>query len=197
MNTHESYVSLETAKLLKRAGFNWECRFYYSVLVDAPESAGILDDETKYVYGLFDTCICGEGNSVGDVLAPSLSFAQKWIREVKHCSIEVVSRIEKDNEVWYGVKFMELTPQEGRFCMPLSVEFSHLQPLTYEQALEEGIKLYLKWLWKMSLYLDEFIEPRDKRHWNPSFEGIVMNILKRHNVIAKNLIDFLKFNMMD
>ena len=27
MNTHESYVSLETAKMLKEAGFDWKC-FY-------------------------------------------------------------------------------------------------------------------------------------------------------------------------
>lgn len=25
MNTHESYVSLETTKLLKQAGFDWKC----------------------------------------------------------------------------------------------------------------------------------------------------------------------------
>lgn len=31
MNTinHEYYISLEVAKLLKDAGFDWECRCYY------------------------------------------------------------------------------------------------------------------------------------------------------------------------
>jgi hypothetical protein len=29
MNTHETYVNFETAKLLKQAGFDWEVEFFY------------------------------------------------------------------------------------------------------------------------------------------------------------------------
>lgn len=30
MNTHEQYITLTTAKMLKRAGFDWETNSYYS-----------------------------------------------------------------------------------------------------------------------------------------------------------------------
>lgn len=32
----------------------------------------------------------------------------------------------------------------------------------------------------MRLYIDEFIEPKEKRHWNPSFEDMVMDVRKLH-----------------
>lgn len=32
----------------------------------------------------------------------------------------------------------------------------------------------------MRLYIDEFIEPKEKRHWNPPFEDMVIEILKSH-----------------
>ena len=32
----------------------------------------------------------------------------------------------------------------------------------------------------MRLYIDEFIEPKEKRHWNPPFEDMVMEVRKLH-----------------
>lgn len=32
----------------------------------------------------------------------------------------------------------------------------------------------------MRLYIDEFIEPKEKRHLNPSFEDMVMDVRKLH-----------------
>lgn len=32
----------------------------------------------------------------------------------------------------------------------------------------------------MRLYIDEFIEPKEKRHWNPPFEDMVTEVRKLH-----------------
>jgi len=32
----------------------------------------------------------------------------------------------------------------------------------------------------MRLYIDEFMEPKEERHWNPPFEDIVMEVRKLH-----------------
>lgn len=62
----EDYVNLETAKLLKEKGFDWECqirRFY-------PKDE--FDEE------------CPDG-----VEAPTLQTVMKWLREVHNLHIEV------------------------------------------------------------------------------------------------------------
>lgn len=65
MNTHESYVSLEVAKLLKQAGFDWECNRFY----DCTNSDCVRYEEYP---------------------APTLAVAQRWLREVKNKNIDVL-----------------------------------------------------------------------------------------------------------
>ena len=60
---HECYVSLEVAKLLKEAGFDWECREYY------PSS--------------FMACRYEE------YAKPTLEVAQRWLREVMKMEVFV------------------------------------------------------------------------------------------------------------
>ena len=54
---HEYYVSLEVAKLLEEAGFNWSCREYYP---------------TNFLT-----------NRYQEYAKPTLDVAQRWLREVK------------------------------------------------------------------------------------------------------------------
>lgn len=58
---HECYVSSEVAKLLKEAGFDWDCRKYY------PSS--------------FMACRYEE------YAKPTFDVAQRWLREVKNIQI--------------------------------------------------------------------------------------------------------------
>lgn len=57
MNEHETYVSLEVAKLLKEAGFDWECPYKYERSIMACR----YEDYEK----------------------PTLAVAQRWLREVR------------------------------------------------------------------------------------------------------------------
>lgn len=84
---HEYYVSPEVAKLLKKAGFDWKCRKCYNngVLFDME-----ADDIRAQV----------PQHSSYDVLAPTLDVAQRWLREVKNCSIMIdvfVHDLDKNN----------------------------------------------------------------------------------------------------
>lgn len=62
---HECYVSLEVAKLLEDAGFDWECREHYPSNFIAYQ----YEDYTK----------------------PTLDVAQRWLREVKNISVDISS----------------------------------------------------------------------------------------------------------
>ena len=76
---HEDYVSLEIAKLLKEAGFNWEVKTYYNYLLSYDEYILKFDNISTNYNNINDACFS----------APSLTVAQKWLREIKNaqCSI--------------------------------------------------------------------------------------------------------------
>lgn len=63
---HEYYVSLEVAKLLKEAGFDWECDKSY----DCTNSDCVRYEEYS---------------------APTLDVAQRWLRETYHLHITIFS----------------------------------------------------------------------------------------------------------
>jgi hypothetical protein len=72
-NTHETYVSLKAAKLLKQAGFDWGCEHCY------------FKDE-------FDSEVYDADNFLDatyQIAAPSLHVAQRWLREVADIHTEV------------------------------------------------------------------------------------------------------------
>lgn len=73
------YVSFDTALALKKAGFNYSCRYYYTK-EDAPDMCVWRTtseyNQTNYnneVYGKYILCS-----------APTLWQAQKWLREAKN-----------------------------------------------------------------------------------------------------------------
>ena len=70
---HECYVLLEVAKLLKKAGFDWECDKSY----DCTNSDCVRYEEYS---------------------APTLDVAQRWLREVKNYDIFVVVKFLADKE---------------------------------------------------------------------------------------------------
>lgn len=139
--THEQYVSLETAKLLKRAGFDWECRYYY----DTWASPTLFDDksgELKHELhtGTMGICIKPKNyNARPDgafASAPLQAVAQRWLREVhgvdispENCNSDEIKTCE-----WACITSVcyYLRKDAGRGNL---VKFP-----TYEAALEAGLQ---------------------------------------------------------
>ena len=115
---HETYVSLEVAKLLKDAGFDWgtfshwtesdtnNSDFKFSGLSDKP----ILYDGHTPIDE--DACIGrkkdwnnynNECPLIYNYSAPTLDVAQQWLREVKNCyaGVEVFVHDLDKNNIYY------------------------------------------------------------------------------------------------
>lgn len=131
----ETIVSLETAKLLKEKGFNEPCLYYFGCddkgnLI--PKCvAGIQDCECRTVEDLYiqNNLLLEE-----ELLQPTLSLAQKWIRE-KGIHIGVYANASG----WGWI----LTKCGGNGSCIKEIEDDTFFN-TYEDALEEGLKQVLK-----------------------------------------------------
>lgn len=86
---HEYYVSLEVAKLLKEAGFDWLTRYSYDLYLYSTEG------EKRVIDG-FASTFCNEHNVLASM--PTLEVAQRWLREVKNYEIFVVVKFLADKE---------------------------------------------------------------------------------------------------
>lgn len=124
--TNEYYVSLEVAKLLKKAGFDFECRkIYYCYRED--DDTWELEDNYKIHQHILELNYC--------LLAPTLSVAQKWLREVKNIDVFVLfGHFEpKINGYTYEIR------HKGT-----RIILSEWVNTTYEGALEVGINKALE-----------------------------------------------------
>lgn len=74
MNTHEVYVHLETAKMLERAGFDWDCVEHYEY----------EEDGHHYI-----------------IRKPTLDVAQRWLRETKLIEIMINICSEDEHKVYF------------------------------------------------------------------------------------------------
>lgn len=114
---HETYVSLEVAKLLKKAGFDWECRGYF--------------DGTKFHPNGSVECTNYNSNTCKYLKAPVLYVVQRWLREVKLYDVLVDTGGYKNYEYfinYHGVKEGPNYPFH---------EYNHnVICNTYEEALE-------------------------------------------------------------
>lgn len=138
---HECYVSLEVAKLLKQAGFDWKCNGVF-----------LSEDGTQYAFFKSDAA-CDNNNSKYNpynISAPTLDVAQRWLREVKLVSVEsqVVKWFNRNqtNECsifWkYIITSIDISSEETFYSI---VDFDNgLEFNTYEEALEAGIKKALE-----------------------------------------------------
>ena len=110
----EDYVSFETAKLLKEKGFNEGCPTTYT-------SNGFF--HTHNYKPLF-----------GDIFAPTLQMAIKWLREVHKISIEITSTgyiIDNDVEWECDIKaghrlyFKHITNEKSfESCAEAAIKYS-------------------------------------------------------------------------
>lgn len=132
----EQFVSFDTAKLLKEAGFREHCRCMYFPDKDGSHKIcqniiadyNVTDDE-KYE--------AGDYYGYGDCyLAPTQALAARWLREVY--GIMIVSFFDDYMSKWYyvidGVK-----KQSGIKCVQSASDYDN-----YETALEDGLKEAIK-----------------------------------------------------
>ena len=131
---HESYVSLEIAKPLKKLGFKWGCRAAWDLT---------FPDEPYLNYdAVYQTDF---NNDVDDILyAPTLSVAQRWLREVKKLYIEI-RRMPKCD--LFDRYFTSIAIMQEPFDTELrdkDDEIIYISGKTYEEALEAAIKKALE-----------------------------------------------------
>ena len=123
---HEYYVSLEVAKLLKEAGFDWKCRGIY-----------VLDSENdpEYVFSTANfTNTLKEIEGYIRLSAPTLDVAQRWLREVKDIDVYIFPTTNNKRRCVYewGIKtFGRTLWDEGQ---PDTTQYD-----TYEETQEVGI----------------------------------------------------------
>lgn len=152
MNTHETYVSLETAKLLKECGFDWEVKFFYrdgilrNVLPDELFNGDFEDVEYyyKHIGILHQSLNYNDGSSkfLEEYSAPTLDVAQRWLREVK--GYYVVWEFNMNISSW-GQELYDFTDisvyifvasEQGNICKcKLKENYK-----TIEESQEAGIK---------------------------------------------------------
>lgn len=117
--TYEQFITLETAKLAKQAGFDWEVySCYYKSSPDRVSTNGTL---TSNFNGYAFQHIA--------ISAPTQSVLQKWLRETHHLHITIFS---SSQESWM---FRITKPHQKLEDGMYGEDFP-----TYETALEAGLQ---------------------------------------------------------
>ena len=132
---HECYVSLEVAKLLKDAGFDWECKEYYYNFATTGWSLSFDDNFVNW-------------NSWSEryISAPTLEVVQKWLREVKHLDISIHydPTIKSQPYVYFIYDVEEKFNDILGIISPITHSYSDGYFYKYEEAQEAGIKKALE-----------------------------------------------------
>ena len=117
----ENYVSFETAKLLKEAGFNVPCQSQYT------EGMGVWNVEYAYDFNADDF-----GYS-----RPTLALAARWLRELHNYAVCVW--YSKNHEKWFYAH-----GDMNNIVFDTDYLISEYEFDSYEEALEAGLKAALK-----------------------------------------------------
>ena len=134
---HECYISLEVAKLLKEAGFDWKCNGVF-----------LSEDGTQYAFIEADAA-CDNNNSKYNpynISAPTLEIAQRWLREVKHLDISIYydPTIKSQPYAYFIYDVEEKFDDIFGIISPVTHSYSDGYFYTYEEAQEAGIKKALE-----------------------------------------------------
>ena len=123
---HECYVSLEVAKLLKKAGFDWEVNHSYPNCESLDNSCSGYMEDLSFYHNLND-------GKYGGMSAPTLEIAQRWLRKTHHLHITIFS---SSQESW----MFRITKLHEKLENGLYGEDFY----TYEEAQEAAIKKALE-----------------------------------------------------
>lgn len=119
--THEQFIGIETAKLAKQAGFDWECHKVYKT--DVTENLTLFTYMKEEGYRNTSEFICS---------APTQSVLQRWLRELHNLIIVVKPYYGK--EVVYGY----IIYQEAEGCIKRIED--GIVDRSYESTLEVAEK---------------------------------------------------------
>lgn len=128
----EDCVSYRIAKLLKKKGFDGDCYRIYCI-----------DGTIVYAMELYgEVEVCNSDCIEGDITAPTLQIATKWLREVHHCYIQVMlDSWACDGHSGY---YVVLQRTDNDFEMMLQDAVDEVFYPTYEEACEAAIKYCLE-----------------------------------------------------
>lgn len=131
--THEDYCTYAIAKALKKLGFDWPCRHYYTI-ENATNGQQWFTEGNEADYNANPLTLTTS--------APTLAVAAKWMREVKGWHVEV--RIN-GTRFMYSVEIWE-TKTIG-YYLRLTHTDGHVRLFdSYEDALTAGLTEALKLL---------------------------------------------------
>lgn len=126
----ETYVTFYQAKVLEELGFDgykWDCDFWYYYNYDNHDEPIFARYEQVDSYDVEQHWY-----------APTLSHAQKWLREVKGIDItidNVYHRLNNGDKVMYGLHIGNQSTFKTEF---------HMNYDSYEEALSVGIDKAIK-----------------------------------------------------
>lgn len=130
---HEDYCSFKLSKKLKEKGFDWQCSNFYGynsnsepMFCDGVNAAGMkLFINDNYNNEIFkDAAVCS---------APTLSHAQKWLREVHKIDMVI------EPQLGYRTGCKLYNPKHKYIILLVDSAYQGNYVDTYEQALSEGI----------------------------------------------------------
>lgn len=127
----ESYVGLDTAKLLKEAGFDVPCRGIYR----AYRMGNSVFREYDRKNTKDDLCWNTKDGFQYEYLAPTQDLAAKWLREVHHINVYACFDYERfDERKWFFTREHTMVNDDS------AVYCSITNYNSYEEALEAGLK---------------------------------------------------------
>lgn len=124
----EQYVSFETAKMLKEAGFDVPCREIYRT--DRTGDCAFREYDKKNTKD--DLCWNSADGFQYEYLAPTQALAARWLREVHklHVFAKRIYEYALDKFSWgYYIQ-----SSNYEYCKNFEIGFD-----SYEQAIEEGL----------------------------------------------------------
>lgn len=132
----EQFVSFETAKMLKEAGFNAPCKGVY--ITDRTGYYEFREYDNKQTKD--DLCWDTEDGFQYEYLAPTQALAARWLREVHRIVVDATFiPPSTDGNAWrYFIGEMDDMVWNGDYVP--SDEFYE----TYEEALEAGLQKTIK-----------------------------------------------------
>lgn len=133
----ESYVSFETAKLLKEAGFSVPCRGVY--VTDRTGYYEFREYDNKQTTD--DLCWNTEDGFQYEYLAPTQALAARWLREVHHLNVyacfDYVCFDDGERKWFFMRENTMINDYTSVYCSIISYD-------SYEQALEAGLQEAVK-----------------------------------------------------
>lgn len=126
----EDYVSLETAKLLKKKGFLKTVDLRMTQNLSFYDKIGLSHNLNKYYDRLIQ-------EKIDFVVAPTLQMAMKWLREKHKIHIEVEVYYCKNGQMWLA-KIQRIESANTVLVKTCMVNN------TYEEAIETAIKYCLE-----------------------------------------------------